>query len=121
MPPPTCIIVVGRLGPRLAVDNAIANAVKHGGATLAFNSPRSALRAGVVIAIDDNQRVPEGELSGVRAVLPRVHGIFIWGRIPGWRWWPNRPSCIGGTASLAKSLLGAARPCCAFLGPALRP
>ncbi len=62
VPSPTCIIVGLPAGLRLAVDNAIANAVKHGGATLVQLSAVSS-RAGVEIAIDDNgSGVPEGEL-----------------------------------------------------------
>jgi len=49
------------LGYRLAVDNAIANAVKHGGATRVQLSAVSS-RAGVEIAIDDDGvGIPEEE------------------------------------------------------------
>src|SRR6202011_1701526 len=61
VPSPTCIIVGLPAGLRLAVDNAIANAVKHGGATrvpLAAGRPP----VGVEIAVDDNgSGVPESE------------------------------------------------------------
>src|SRR5438270_620510 len=53
VPSPTCIIVGLPAGLRLAVDNAIANAVKHGGATHVQLSAVSS-RAGVDIAVDDN-------------------------------------------------------------------
>ena len=76
VPSPTCIIVGMPAGLRLAVDNAIANAVKHGGATQVQLSAVSS-RAGVEIAIDDDgSGVPEGRApGGVRAVLPRVDGL----------------------------------------------
>src|SRR5271165_5924143 len=61
VPSPTCIIVGLPAGLRLAVDNAIANAVKHGGATRVQLSAVSS-RDGVEIAVDDNgSGVPEDE------------------------------------------------------------
>src|SRR6202022_4351627 len=61
MPSPSVIIVGLPAGLRLAVDNAIANAVKHGGATRIQLSAVSS-RAGVDIAVDDNGTgVPEEE------------------------------------------------------------
>ena len=64
-PSPTCIIIGLPAGLRLAVDNAIANAVKHGGATRVQLSAVSS-REGVEIAIDDNgSGVPEAERTGV--------------------------------------------------------
>ena len=53
VPSPSVIIVGLPAGLRLAVDNAIANAVKHGGATRIQLSAVSS-RAGVEIAIDDD-------------------------------------------------------------------
>ena len=61
VPAPTVIIVGLPAGLRLAVDNAIANAVKHGGATRVQLSAVSS-RAGVEIAIDDDGvGIPEEE------------------------------------------------------------
>ena len=61
VPSPTCIILGLPAGLRLAVDNAIANAVKHGGATQVQLSAVTS-RDGVEIAIDDNgSGVPEEE------------------------------------------------------------
>ena len=76
VPAPTVIIVGLPAGLRLAVDNAIANAVKHGGATRVQLSAVSS-RAGVEIAIDDDGvGVPEEERSDrVRQILPRLDGI----------------------------------------------
>ena len=78
VPAPTVIIVGLPAGLRLAVDNAIANAVKHGGATRVQLSAVSS-RAGVEIAIDDDGiGHPRGRAArGVRAVLPGVDGLGI--------------------------------------------
>ncbi len=78
VPAPTVIIVGLPAGLRLAVDNAIANAVKHGGATRVQLSAVSS-RAGVEIAIDDDGvGVPEEERTArLRPVLPRVDGVAL--------------------------------------------
>ena len=83
IPAPTVIIVGLPAGLRLAVDNAIANAVKHGGATRVQLSAVSS-RAGVEIAIDDDGvGIPRrGAPRGVRPVLPRVNGIAF--RLRAW-------------------------------------
>src|SRR4029077_5572314 len=61
VPAPTMILLGLPAGLRLAVDNAIANAVKHGHATRVQLAAVSS-RAGVEIAIDDNGTgVPEAE------------------------------------------------------------
>src|SRR5204862_205500 len=83
VPSPTCIIVGLPAGLRLAVDNAIANAVKHGGATrvqLSAVSPR----AGVDIAIDDNgcgvprdERPPSAAAAGEAAVRPLTQAVDV--------------------------------------------
>ena len=65
VPAPTVIIVGLPAGLRLAVDNAIANAVKHGNASRVQLSAVSS-RAGVEIAIDDDgSGVPEEERTVV--------------------------------------------------------
>ncbi|WP_280510631.1 sensor histidine kinase [Nocardia farcinica] len=49
-------------GLRLAVDNALANSVKHGGATAAVVSAHRGADGGIVIAVDDNGRgIPTDE------------------------------------------------------------
>uniref|UniRef100_UPI0024538E8F sensor histidine kinase n=1 Tax=Nocardia farcinica TaxID=37329 RepID=UPI0024538E8F len=49
-------------GLRLAVDNALANSVKHGGATEAVVSAHRGADGGIVIAVDDNGRgIPTDE------------------------------------------------------------
>ncbi|MEU7765490.1 HAMP domain-containing sensor histidine kinase [Nocardia sp. NPDC049190] len=53
-------------GLRLAVDNALANSVKHGGATEALVSAYRAPNGHIVIAIDDNGRgIPPDEREAV--------------------------------------------------------
>ena len=76
VPSPTVIIVGLPAGLRLAVDNAIANAVKHGGATRVQLSAVSS-RAGVEIADRRRRRRRSrgGAQGGVRAVLPRVDRV----------------------------------------------
>ncbi len=77
-PTPTVIIVGLPAGLRLAVDNAIANAVKHGGATRVQLSAVSS-RAGVEIAIDDDGvGVPEEERAGLfERFVQRVDGVAL--------------------------------------------
>ena len=65
VPSPTVLMVGLPTGLRLVIDNAIANAVKHGGATkIQLNIASSS--DGVEIAIDDDGTgVPEGERTAV--------------------------------------------------------
>ena len=78
VPAPTVIIVGLPAGLRLAVDNAIANAVKHGGA-----SARAAVRGQFACGCGDRDRRRRHRHSrgrapsGVRAVLPRVDGVGL--------------------------------------------
>ena len=92
VPAPTVIIVGLPAGLRLAVDNAIANAVKHGNATHVELSAVSS-RAGVEIA-DRRRRIGcsgGGTPTGVRAIRPRVDGVALRLRDSGWRWSPSKP------------------------------
>ncbi|MBF6298557.1 HAMP domain-containing histidine kinase [Nocardia amamiensis] len=53
-------------GLRLAVDNALANSVKHGGATEALVSAHRAPNGHIVISVDDNGRgIPPNERQAV--------------------------------------------------------
>ena len=91
VPSPTCIIIGLPAGLRLTVDNAIANAVKHGGATRVQLSAVSS-RDGVEIAVDDNgTRVPEDERKAVFERFARGSTASRSGRVSGWRWWRSRP------------------------------
>ena len=91
VPSPTCIIIGLPAGLRLAVDNAIANAVKHGGATRVQLSAVTS-RDGVTIAVDDNGTgVPESERRSVFDRFARgstaSHPDPDWV----WRWSPSKP------------------------------
>lgn len=109
MPSPTCIIVGLPAGLRLAVDNAIANAVKHGGATRVQLSAVSS-RDGVVIAVDDNgSGVPESERTTVFERFARGSTASRSGSGLGLALVAQQAEIHGGTATLEDSRLGGAR------------
>ncbi|WP_068182078.1 HAMP domain-containing sensor histidine kinase [Mycobacterium sp. UM_CSW] len=109
VPSPTCIIVGLPAGLRLAVDNAIANAVKHGGATRVQLSAVSS-RAGVEIAVDDNgSGVPESERQVVFERFSRGSTASHSGSGLGLALVAQQAHLHGGTASLEDSPLGGAR------------
>jgi two-component system sensor histidine kinase PrrB len=108
-PSPTCIIIGLPAGLRLAVDNAIANAVKHGGATRVQLSAVSS-REGVEIAIDDNgSGVPEAERSKVFERFARGSTASHSGSGLGLALVAQQAELHGGTATLGDSALGGAR------------
>ncbi|KAA0107898.1 HAMP domain-containing sensor histidine kinase [Mycolicibacterium sp. P1-5] len=108
-PSPTCIIIGLPAGLRLAVDNAIANAVKHGGATRVQLSAVSS-RDGVEIAIDDNGcGVPESERAAVFDRFARGSTASHSGSGLGLALVAQQAEIHGGTASLEDSPLGGAR------------
>jgi two-component system, OmpR family, sensor histidine kinase PrrB len=109
VPSPTCIIVGMPAGLRLAVDNAIANAVKHGGATRVQLSAVSS-RAGVEIAVDDNgSGLPESERQVVFERFARGSTASHSGSGLGLALVAQQAHLHGGTASLEDSPLGGAR------------
>ena len=109
VPSPTCIIIGLPAGLRLAVDNAIANAVKHGGATRVQLSAVSS-RAGVEIAVDDNgSGVPEQERDEVFERFARGSTASHSGSGLGLALVAQQAVIHGGTASLENSPLGGAR------------
>lgn len=109
VPSPTCIIVGLPAGLRLAVDNAIANAVKHGGATRVQLSADSS-RAGVEIAIDDNgSGIPEEEREMVFERFSRGSTASHSGSGLGLALVAQQAELHGGTAVLEDSPLGGAR------------
>ncbi len=117
VPSPTCIIVGLPAGLRLAVDNAIANAVKHGGATRVELSAVSS-RVGVEIAIDDNGRgVPEDERQVVFARFSRGSTASHSGSGLGLALVAQQAELHGGTAALESSPLGGARLVLRLPGP----
>jgi two-component system sensor histidine kinase PrrB len=108
-PSPTCIIIGLPAGLRLAVDNAIANAVKHGGATRVQLSAVSS-REGVQIAIDDNgSGVPEAERAKVFERFARGSTASHSGSGLGLALVAQQAELHGGTATLGDSPLGGAR------------
>jgi two-component system sensor histidine kinase PrrB len=117
VPSPTCIIVGLPAGLRLAVDNAIANAVKHGGATQVQLSAVSS-RAGVEIAVDDNgSGVPENERHEVFARFSRGSTASHSGSGLGLALVAQQAQLHGGTAALENSPLGGARLVLRLPGP----
>jgi two-component system sensor histidine kinase PrrB len=109
VPSPTCIIVGLPAGLRLAVDNAIANAVKHGGANRVQLSAVSS-RAGVEIAIDDNGGgLPEEERQVVFERFSRGSTASHSGSGLGLALVAQQAQLHGGTASLQDSPLGGVR------------
>jgi two-component system sensor histidine kinase PrrB len=117
VPAPTVIIVGLPAGLRLAVDNAIANAVKHGGATRVQLSAVSS-RAGVEIAIDDDGvGVPEHERRVVFDRFSRGSTASHSGSGLGLALVAQQAELHGGTATLEESPLGGARLLLRLPGP----
>ena len=109
VPAPTVIILGLPAGLRLAVDNAIANAIKHGGATRVQLSAVSS-RAGVEIAIDDDGvGVPKEERTLVFERFSRGSTASHSGSGLGLALVAQQAELHGGTASLEESPLGGAR------------
>ncbi|MGV0642034.1 HAMP domain-containing sensor histidine kinase [Mycolicibacterium sp. XJ879] len=109
VPAPTVIIIGLPAGLRLAVDNAIANAVKHGGATRVQLSAVSS-RAGVEIAIDDDGvGIPEEERKVVFDRFSRGSTASHSGSGLGLALVAQQAELHGGTATLMDSPLGGAR------------
>ena len=117
IPAPTVIILGLPAGLRLAVDNAIANAVKHGGAKRVQLSAVSS-RAGVEIAIDDDGvGVPEEERTVVFDRFSRGSTASHSGSGLGLALVAQQAELHGGTASLEQSPLGGARLLLRLPGP----
>lgn len=117
IPAPTVIILGLPAGLRLAVDNAIANAVKHGGAARVQLSAVSS-RAGVEIAIDDDGvGVPEEERTVVFDRFSRGSTASHSGSGLGLALVAQQAELHGGTASLDASPLGGARLLLRLPGP----
>jgi two-component system sensor histidine kinase PrrB len=109
VPSPTCIILGMPAGLRLTVDNAIANAVKHGGATQVQLSAVTS-RDGVEIAIDDNGGgLPEDERRMVFERFSRGSTASHSGSGLGLALVAQQAELHGGTASLEDSPMGGVR------------
>jgi two-component system, OmpR family, sensor histidine kinase PrrB len=106
VPSPTVLMVGLPTGLRLVIDNAIANAVKHGGAsTIQLNVSSSG--EGVEIAIDDNGTgVPAEERTAVFARFSRGSTASRSGSGLGLALVAQQAELHGGNASLHASVLG---------------
>jgi two-component system, OmpR family, sensor histidine kinase PrrB len=108
-PSPTVLMVGQPAGLRLVIDNAIANAVKHGAATeIRLSAVSSA--DGVEITVDDNGTgVPEEERAEVFERFSRGSTASRSGSGLGLALVAQQAELHGGTASLGASLSGGAR------------
>ncbi|MCW1958344.1 MAG: HAMP domain-containing histidine kinase [Mycobacterium sp.] len=109
VPSPAVPMVGLPAGLRLVIDNAIANAVRHGGATAvrlaAHNCP-----TGVEVTVDDNGRgVPEHERAAVFERFCRGSTASHAGSGLGLALVAQQAELHGGTADLDTSQLGGAR------------
>jgi two-component system, OmpR family, sensor histidine kinase PrrB len=114
----TTVLMVGLpAGLRLVIDNAIKNAVKHGGATeIRLNAVSSSL--GVEITVDDNGRgVPESERAAVFARFSRGSTAARSGSGLGLALVAQQAELHGGTAALEASPSGGARLVLRLPGP----
>ncbi|MGB5113077.1 MAG: HAMP domain-containing sensor histidine kinase [Mycobacterium sp.] len=117
VPAPTVLILGLAAGLRLAVDNAIANAVKHGDATRIQLSAVSS-REGVEIAVDDDGvGIPEEERTRVFERFSRGSTASASGSGLGLALVAQQAELHGGTASLEASPLGGTRLLLRLPGP----
>lgn len=116
-PSPTILMLGLPTGLRLAVDNAIANAVKHGHADRVQLSALSS-RDGVQIAVDDDGTgVPEHERESVFSRFSRGSTASHSGSGLGLALVAQQAELHGGSASLHASELGGARLVLELPGP----
>jgi two-component system, OmpR family, sensor histidine kinase PrrB len=109
VPSPAVLMVGLPVGLRLVIDNAIANAVKHGGATEVQLAVTSSAE-GVEITVDDNgSGVPEHERAAVFERFSRGSTASRLGSGLGLALVAQQAELHGGTASLDTSPLGGAR------------
>jgi two-component system, OmpR family, sensor histidine kinase PrrB len=109
VPSPTVLMIGLPTGLRLVIDNAIANAVKHGGASeIRLNVSTSG--EGVEIAIDDNGvGIPEEERAAVFERFSRGSTASRSGSGLGLALVAQQAELHGGAASLHASPLGGTR------------
>jgi two-component system, OmpR family, sensor histidine kinase PrrB len=117
LPSPTVLMLGLPVGLRLVIDNAIANAVKHGGATRVQLSAVSS-RAGVEIAVDDDGTgVPPEERAAVFERFSRGSTASRSGSGLGLALVAQQAELHSGTAALEASPLGGARLLLRLPGP----
>jgi signal transduction histidine kinase len=106
----TTVLMVGLpAGLRLVIDNAIANAIKHGGATeIRLNADSSS--DGVEITVDDNGAgIPEEERAAVFERFSRGSTAARSGSGLGLALVAQQAELHGGTAAMEASPMGGAR------------
>ena len=109
VPSPAVLMVGLPVGLRLVIDNAIANAVKHGGAT-AIRLAVTSSAAGVRVTVDDNGTgVPESERAAVFDRFTRGSTASHSGSGLGLALVAQQAELHGGTATLTTSPLGGAQ------------
>ncbi len=118
LPSSTTVLMVGLpAGLRLVIDNAITNAVKHGGATeIRLSAVTSG--EGVEIAVDDNGAgVPEEERAAVFQRFSRGSTAARSGSGLGLALVAQQAEIHGGTATMEAGPLGGARLVLRLPGP----
>ncbi len=121
VPSPTVLMVGLPTGLRLVIDNAIANAVKHGGAT-EIRLTVSSSGEGVEIAVDDDGTgVPESERAAVFERFSRGSTASRSGSGLGLALVAQQAELHGGTALLDASPLGGTRLLLKLLGDGRGP
>jgi two-component system sensor histidine kinase PrrB len=120
-PSPTVLMVGLPTGLRLVIDNAIANAVKHGGAN-EIQLHVGSSGAGVAIAIDDNGTgIPEAERAAVFERFSRGSTASRAGSGLGLALVAQQAELHGGRASLHESPMGGTRLLLKLSGDGLGP
>ncbi|MBN3458721.1 MULTISPECIES: sensor histidine kinase [Mycolicibacterium] len=109
MPSPTVLMLGMPAGLRLVIDNAIANAVKHGGATEIRLSAVSSANDVEIVVDDNGSGVPEAERAEVFERFARGSTASRSGSGLGLALVAQQAELHGGTASLESSPMGGAR------------
>ena len=109
MPSPTVLMLGMPAGLRLVIDNAIANAVKHGGATEVRLSAVGSADTVEIVVDDNGSGVPEAERHEVFERFSRGSTASRSGSGLGLALVAQQAELHGGTAVLESSPLGGAR------------
>jgi two-component system, OmpR family, sensor histidine kinase PrrB len=107
--PPTLTVVGLPAGLRLAVDNAVSNAVRHGGATVIEIGARDGREAVYVAVTDDGTGVPAAEREALFERFRRGAGAAPDGSGLGLALIRQQAQLHGGTAWFEDSPLGGVR------------
>jgi signal transduction histidine kinase len=109
VPSPAVLMVGMPVGLRLVIDNAIANAVRHGGATEVRLAVGNSAGTVQITVDDDGRGVPEAERARVFERFSRGSTASHSGSGLGLALVAQQAELHGGTASLDTSPLGGAR------------